>query len=253
MRTFKIIAALLLVSFTAMANNGSTEVKSDAANAAVYYGPQKGSVAISFNALPVINFVGNMFNGTTSQNFSGISMANPSWYTGAALSAKFFASDRFALNAGAGLNCSSSKTYYYTDNNEDEDKISATGSNEIMFMFGAQYLCRPGKRFQPVLGANLVYVHENKGYDKLTDKTSDDANYDHSSPASSFGVVGNLGIEYFLCKNVSLSAVAALAIMTKTTREKIDDWDDEYSRVTGKSTLASIGKLGTNVSVNFYF
>jgi hypothetical protein len=253
MKAFAFIAALCLVSFTSMANNDSTVVKSNVTETSVYYGPEKGSVAISFSAHPVINLIGNMFNGTTSQVFGGLNMANPSWYSGSVMSARFYTSQRMAFNVGAGLNCQSNKSYSYTDNNEDEDEVKTSGSNELMLMVGAQYLCRPGKRLQPVLGANLVYVHENKNFTKYTHKQEDDANYDHSAPVASFGVVCNMGVEYFLCKSVSLSAVASLAAGTKKTREKIDDWDDEYSRVTTTSSFASIGKVGANVSVNFYF
>lgn len=57
-----------------------------------YFGPKKGDFAITIGAEPVINFVGNMFNGNTNNRLSGI---------GGSLAGKYFFGDRhFSLDLG---------------------------------------------------------------------------------------------------------------------------------------------------------
>ena len=59
----------------------------------VYYGPQKGDFALSFNAVPIVNFIGNMFNGNTDNSLTG--------FTGS-FAGKYFVGDQFAITAGIG-------------------------------------------------------------------------------------------------------------------------------------------------------
>ena len=105
MKKLFIIVSSLLVSLSMVAGNDKAN------NADIYYGGQKGDFSISFNALPVINFVGNMFNSTTNQSFSGFGSVNPSVFNGTSISAKFFASDKMNLVVGAGFNCLSNKSF----------------------------------------------------------------------------------------------------------------------------------------------
>ena len=54
-----------------------------------YYGAKEGGFAISFGADPVINFVGNMFNGTQDQKFDGFKGLNNDLFNGATITGKY--------------------------------------------------------------------------------------------------------------------------------------------------------------------
>lgn len=242
------IIVFLLVSISLTAGNVRIDKSDD-----VYYGGKKGDFSLSFSALPVLNFAGNMFNGTTSQTFTGFGSVTPSFFSGSSLSVKYFSSDKMSIIVGAGFNCLSNKTYSYDEDYQDKLNATTKGSNEVMFMLGANYLLRPGKRLQPVLGANLVYAHSNKNFEKIDDKEETNADTNHRSPQNTFGVIANLGVEFFFCRNVSMSAVLDLGLTRTTARSKADDWDAEHSYVTSRQTKFMTGKMGGNMALNFYF
>jgi hypothetical protein len=123
----------------------------------------------------------------------------------------------------------------------------------MAIIIGANYLLHPGQRLQPVLGANLVYAYSNKNFEKMDDKEETNADFDHKSPTSTFGIIANMGVEFFLTNAVSLSAVLDLRLTRSVSRNIIDDWDEEYSEVTARKTNFSTGKMGGNLAVNFYF
>lgn len=241
-----LFAVIVAFNFTAMA--AEPEKKSD-----VYYGSEKGGFSLSFGVLPVINFVGNMFNGTVGQSFSGFGSVNPTVFNGTSLSGKYFISDKMTLMIGTGFNCLNNKSYVYNEDHTEKESISTTGSNEVMFMLGAGYLLRPGKRLQPVLGANVVYAYANKDYEKKDDREETNADFNHKTPSSTLGIIANLGVEFFLCKSVSMSAVLDMGLTGTTSRNKVDDWDEKHSYVTSKQVEFLTGKLGGNLAFNFYF
>lgn len=242
------IIVFLLISVSMAAGNVKTDKSDD-----VYYGGEKGDFSLSFSALPVLNFAGNMFNGTTSQTFTGFGSVTPSLFSGSSLSVKYFSSDKMSIIVGAGFNCFSNKTYSYDEDYQDRLNATTKGSNEVMFMLGANYLLRPGRRLQPVLGANLVYVHSNKNFEKIDDKEETNTDTSTKAPQNTFGIIANVGVEYFFCKNVSMSALLDLGLTTASSKVKVNNWDEDYSYVTSKQTKFMTGKLGGNLAINFYF
>ena len=83
-------------------------------------------------------------------------------------------------------------------------------------------------------------------------------NFRTSYPTSTFGVIGDLGIEYFFTKNFSLGAVANLGLGLSVDRykESGEDYSGEkidISRKTTVRTMFATGQLGGNLSLNFYF
>ena len=238
----------LLISVTVMAGNDK------ASNADVYYGGKKGDMSMSFSVNPVLNFVGNMFNGTTNQSFAGLGSITPSVFNGTTLSGKYFLSNKMSLTVGAGFNCLSNKSYTYLDEeHEEKQNVAITGNKEVMFMLGANYLLRPGKRLQPVLGANLVYANSNKNFQKFDDKEDTNADTSSKNPQGTFGVIANLGVEFFFCKNVSLSGLFDLGLTSTSSKVSVNDWDEHYSYVTSRQVKFVTGKLGGNLAINFYF
>jgi hypothetical protein len=248
---FALVCAML--SFSAIAGEKDE---------AVYYGPQQGSFAVSFSALPVVNFVGNMFNGTVKQTFNTNFGLQENFFDGSTLDVKYYVSDRWGITIGAGFNCFKGTAFgYSTEAGKENELVSKNISAErsVMLTLGAQYLLRPGRRLQPVLGARLMYAFNNnvsKGVDMvLTDQTAKE-----SSPTSVFGIIGDLGVEFFFCKNVSLGAVANLGLGCTAKKEKYNGPDpskpDERlneARKTSSSSAFATGSIGGNLSLNFYF
>lgn len=253
-RIIYIATSIVLLTFLSSDYIYAAEKEGRKKNSEVeYYGAAKGDFAMSFSALPILNFVGNMFNGTTAQSFTGLSSLTPNIFSGTTLSAKYFVSRKMSLTLGAGFNCIKNESYSYLENELSPNEISTKGTNEFMLMFGANYLLRPGKRLQPVLGANIMYALSNKDYEKYDDMSEVNSDTDHSSPKSTFGLICNVGVEYFLCRSISLSALLDLGLTTGKTRTKVSDWDEEYSRVNTSQTKFMTGKMGGNLAINFYF
>ena len=78
-----------------------------------YYGARQGGFAISFGADPVVNFIGNMFNGTTDQSFEGFKGLGSDLFKGATISGKYMLKDDVAITLGLGFNNESTKNHIY--------------------------------------------------------------------------------------------------------------------------------------------
>ena len=245
------------------------------AQSETYYGGKQGSFAITFGADPVIDFVGNMFNGTQDNKLSGL---------GATLAAKYYIGDQFAIKAGLGLNNEKFTSFTYNpEDNDYKDVISKSteGSRNFFINLGAQYNFRAGKRLQPFVGADLYYGRNNSEYEinknfdarwETEDYYGDKETvrqYEETSktlnPVNIFGFIANLGVEYFLGKNVSISAALDLGVYTyaykeikkfetdhpDATKEQIDA--QNYKKKTGRGTQFATGLMNGNIAFNFYF
>ena len=236
-----------------------------------YFGPKKGDFAITVGAEPVINFVGNMFNGNTDNSLSGI---------GGSLAGKYFFGDRFAITAGIGINNSKSTNLEYHPKDEDYKEIigkDTKGDKHFSLNLGTQYYFRPGKRVQPFIGANIYCGRISENYNNSKEYDAEwytsnnykfeiyDAYSKTSTPVNTFGVLANLGIEIFIAKKVSISAAYDLGVQTSTyksiskydtddrdvTNEQIDT--KNYNKITKKETTFATGLMNGNIAFNFYF
>ncbi len=220
----------------------------------VYYGASKGDFSISFGLLPVINYVGNMFNGTTSQKFPGLGGISNSFYEGTTLSGKYFLSKRTSINAGLGVDCLKDKNYSYSsDNHSVAKKETVTGTNRFIITLGSQFYFRPGKRIQPIVGANIMYAFANRNYKKEVDVENDTKTKD-KSPSHTIGIVADCGVELFVTKSVSFKLAANLGL-SRTINKDIykSGEDDDYSRVSSNQTRFATGVAGADIALNFYF
>ncbi|MBO5921616.1 MAG: outer membrane beta-barrel protein [Bacteroidaceae bacterium] len=240
------------------------------AQSETYYGGKQGSFAITFGADPVINFVGNMFNGTQDNKLSDL---------GGTLVAKYMLGDQFAIKAGVVFN--NAKMTNLTYNPEDKDykdiiNKETEGSREFQLNLGVQYNFRAGKRLQPFVGADLFYGRMNSEYSinedfdtRYEDEWGNeyeqyDAYEKKSSPINAFGFVANLGVEYFLGKHVSVSAALDLSFISYNKKEvskfKTDDRDytnaeidaRNYNIKTIKGSGIKTGLMNGNIAFNFY-
>ncbi len=218
------------------------------------YGPHKGDFALSFGMRPVLNFVGNMFNGTSGQSFPGLSGLSNDFYSGALISGKYLLSNKVSLNATLGIDCLGTKYYAYSgENNSVSTKETVKGSNEFMFLLGPQFYMRTGKRVQPVIGLNLMYAFANDGYIKEDDIKNDKQSLT-KTPSNTFGFLADFGVECFVGKMVSIKLGVDLGVARTINKSVKDtDSDSDYSRVSSAQTKFATGMTGADIALNFYF
>lgn len=230
-------------------------------NAEDWYGSREGGFALTFNANPVLNFVGNMFNGTQGNSisaFDGIDSDN--LFGGTTITGKYFFQDNLALVAGFGFNNKYNVNNNYQDSKDVEKLTSFSRQSTTAFqaLAGVEYRLRAGERLQPIFGASLVLAHTNKWtYSESTDGSTD-GDYSYTgAPANKVGLMANAGVEYFITKQISLGANLDFAI-AKTWRHSSRDLDPDpndrsYSRVDDEETFIGTGNYGANITLNFYF
>lgn len=115
MKTINKIALLLFAMIVwqiSYAQNEPTQEKG------TNYLPEAGSYAIGADATPVFNFAGNMFNGSTNNQFD---LSSPLIY------AKYYLSDMTALRAVLGVNSISDHQLFYV--NDDAAQLANPLSN----------------------------------------------------------------------------------------------------------------------------
>ena len=292
----------LACSLFAAGANAQTEEK--------YYGGEQGTFAFSINAEPVLNFAGNLLNGAT---YNSLDVNN----LGKSIAAKFFVSDNLALKAGFSFNNTKTTSFtyfsksdpstydpfknsdqiwidgeqedydyasYYKDLEKAEEKNEAPITKEsvdaqrdMVLSVGAQYYIRPGKRLQPSVGADILLGRENSVYTTKS-KLKDETITKTSTPKTYFGLIGNLGVEFFITEKMSLGTNLYFGLLSTSskniskyeTNKEIwkyhndgDDYD-EYVAAENSSTKGDkelkiatgnvlAEKMGGTVSLNFYF
>lgn len=250
----------LACSIFAAGANAQTEEK--------YYGGKQGSFAISFKAEPVINFAGNVLNGTLNNALDTEDFAK-------AISAKYFLSDNLALTAQLELDNSTETGFAYGNTEEPTEitgKTSTTNRN-LEVKVGIQNYFRPGKRLQPFVGASILCGTENaivkaesfEFENKDLDYKQYEATLKTSAPMNTFGVAAALGAELFLSKNISISTsldlgikVGAGKVISQYDTEDRDVTNDEidalnFNTKTGKNVSIATGQMKGNLSLSFYF
>ena len=232
MKRYILSIALCVLSFVnAMAQEETKKV----------YLPEQGDVAISFDAAPVLKYVGNMFNGSANNtlgNLSGTPVANSieGFYAeditnNVSIAGKYMLTDNLAVSANIGLQLHSLTTNMYVaddlgnlNNPLNENKLIDTrfdkmnGYNAII---GADYHKGNG-RIQGVFGAGILFGRNNV---RTEYQYANAMTIVNQTPSSSwdldngyrtlskvtdlntlFGFAGKVGIEYFIIPKVSLGA-----------------------------------------------
>lgn len=226
-----------------------------------WFGSREGGFALTFNANPVLNYVGNMFNGTTNNSvapFEGIDSDNI--FGGTTITGKYFLQDNLAVVAGFGFNNNYNVRNNYADATDYEKVTSYSRNSTTAFqaMGGLEYRLQPGKRLQPIFGANLVYVHTNRWTYAESTTGSTDGDYTYNgAPTNKLGLMLNAGVEYFITNQISVGANLDFAIAKTWNNSSVDNdpdpTDANYSRVDTKNTFIKTGNMGANVTMNFYF
>ena len=241
-RFFIIIAACL---FTVGITNAQTvEGKPKS------YLPEKGEWAIGIDLKPVLNYVGNIFNGNTYNTINylgGEAVSNnlDGWNNNIAPSAsimgKYMLNDKFAIRANVGLllKSNSNNIYVQDDKNAVLDPLNETKlidnqkmqKNGMSLMLGAEYR-KGSKRVQGVFGFGALIGFQNTITDfnyanQITSiNQTPSTNLDAPSAAIGgyrvtkvkgasdvfYGAPGSAGIEWFVAPKISLGAEVNLCI-----------------------------------------
>ena len=244
LRIFLFCCGIMSISHMSAGESPKDDVK--------YFGTKENGFSLSVGAIPALNFVGNMFNNTENLSFSGFGNTYNSSFVGDMLSVSYFIKDDISLTMDVGINRNKNKKNSY-DDKDNVETIQVTGSNDFIIKVGANYLLRPGERIQPIIGASLMYGLANKNFEKVDDQTEVNADFNHTYPSKMLGIVCNVGVEFFICKNVSISTLADLSILKKKNKSKVDDWDENKTTINSVQTTFSTGQLGGNIAFNFYF
>jgi hypothetical protein len=256
----KTLLLALACSLFAAGANAQTEEK--------YYGGKQGSFAISFKAEPILNFAGNVLNGTLNNALDTEDFAK-------AISAKYFFSDKTALTAQIELDNSTETGFDYSDVEEPTEITgkASTATKNVEIRVGIQNYFRPGKRLQPFVGASILCGTENaivkaesfEFENKDLDYKQYESTLKTSAPMNTFGVAAALGAELFLSKNISISTSLDLGVKVGTgkvvsefdtddrdvTNEEIDALN--FNTKVGKNVSIATGQMKGNLSLSFYF
>ena len=138
MKKMMMMLAAVAVFATANAQNAQEEK---------WYGSKEGGFAITFNANPVLNYVGNMFNGNTNNSlapFEGLDSDN--LFGGTTITGKYFLKDDLALVVGFGFNNKYNVTNNYDNTSDDIELVRSfdrATTTAFQFKGGLEYRLFP--------------------------------------------------------------------------------------------------------------
>lgn len=234
---------------------------------------QDGDWGLTFDANPLLNYAGNLFNGHTGNNIGGgLTWANP-WF--AVQGKKLVAADK-AYRAKVRIGFGSQKNtdlVASTDPNAEAGTLveDVTKDSQFNLVLGAGLEKRVGStRVVGVYGAEAyIALGSSKTTYEYGNALSDD------NPVASrntevknggtfgFGLGGFIGIEWFCAPKVSLSGEYTWGLMLSTTghnETSTEGWDGDSieTDTTEGGTKESdfgidTGVTGASVGINFYF
>ena len=241
-RFFIIITACLFALGTTNAQTVEGKQKS--------YLPEKGDWAIGIDLKPVLNYVGNIFNGNTYNTINylgGEAVSNnlDGWNNditpSVSIMGKYMLNDKFAIRANIGLllKNNSNNIYVQDDKNAVLDPLNETKlidnqktkRNGMSLMLGAEYR-KGSKRVQGVFGFGALVGFQNTttNYHYANQITSinqtpstglaapqaaiKDYRVTKQKGASDvfYGATGSAGVEWFVAPKISLGAEVNLCI-----------------------------------------
>lgn len=240
--------------------------------------PQAGDFAIGIDASPILKLGANAFNNSTDNNasdlFNGVDQT---------IYGKYFLKDNAALRF---------KFNFNIDSQSDKMEIGTSANSELMtedvmkiknnmFRLGLAYEMRRGYgRLQGFYGAGLEFavgnIDNNRSFEYGNAITSD-----YKTPPSTnfvnnvnggtrlletktgnffgMGVIGFVGVEYFIAPKISLGAELGLGLgMNSHSKGEstAEYWDATTSAVKKETTKgkasASFSSLYTNTTGNLY-
>lgn len=249
--------------------------------------PVKGEFAIGMNAVPVLNYVGNIFGLTSSNNsMSGNKFVN--YFASNTLFGKYMISDNNAVRAhlriGQYNNTFQNEVFDDTQNDPDALVMDTYKSNSSVYNLGIGYEWRRGKtRLRGIYGGELMYQYQRGTSTEYTYgnafgttnpaptsttwfssggviNENPDAERLVSSKNGSFngiGVRAFAGIEYFIAPKICLGTEFGWGIMggfsgaSKTVSESWDPTANGTGAVVNDEVIGSKGRSLSADTDNF--
>ncbi|MBQ2573388.1 MAG: hypothetical protein II575_04135 [Bacteroidales bacterium] len=243
MRKFSILLVALVFTVNAFAQendkNGEVNMMSKRGE---YILPVEGDFALGINALPMVNYFGNLFNGTAGNSASFRTFTHSlNLRTTPVLFGKYYLTDKSAIRAGLliGVYNETNRENVMMNQQIPDPKVTVTDvkkSTETDLGIGADYLMYRGKgRVQGFYGGGISvnYTKTKATYNYgnlITTEFSAPYWYDFAAGTTtsggarilsqsgdrSIGVVlsGVVGVEYFIAPKISIGGEFRLGLYT---------------------------------------
>ncbi len=243
MRKFSILLVALVFTVNAFAQendkNGEVNMMSKRGE---YILPVEGDFALGINALPMVNYFGNLFNGTAGNSASFRTFTHSlNLRTTPVLFGKYYLTDKSAIRAGLliGVYNETNRENVMMNQQIPDPKVTVTDvmkSTETDLGIGADYLMYRGKgRVQGFYGGGISvnYTKTKATYNYgnlITTEFSSPYWYDFAAGTTtsggarilsqsgdrSIGVVlsGVVGVEYFIAPKISIGGEFRLGLYT---------------------------------------
>ncbi len=252
------------------------------------YIPEEGEWAIGFDAVPMLNFIGNAFNSSTSNEIAplggspsvtGKNIANGDLLPTYSIMGKYMLTDEWALRANVGLLLSNTKDRgYVTDQKATtQDPFSGaklidtktTANTGASITLGAEY--RKGKnRIQGIFGGGLLVAMTSQSIKYTYGNGMSQINQHPETYFSGAylsngyrqisthdkglnviaGVTGNAGIEWFVAPKIALGAEMNISLYYRFGTQT-------YVESEGYNTSTDKVEIRTDISTpgnrGFYF
>lgn len=217
--------------------------------------PQKGDVAIQFDASPAINYIGNMFSSTTSP------VVNSPFGSGVFVG-KYFtsASEAYRIKFGFNLSKSTNDTSINYGANQEYIISRNTQVRNVILGFGKEWR-RGYRRLQGVYGIEgLLQIGSNNPYNSkdynLTIKQAVDTGVESIGVARDlgttklvgfgFGVRAFVGVEYFILPRISLGGEFGWGLGYQFERSE----NSEELYLTEERTIVTPGNRISGFTIN---
>jgi hypothetical protein len=238
-----------IAAFVAFGASNAQELKSKKGES---YLPESGDWAISFNADGIFDYVGNAFNGNTSNTAPSVNYVRNNSFVG-----KKFISDKNAYRVVANLGFGSNTVTEPIGPNTVETKSSGF---DLAAGLGKEW--RKGKtRLQGFYGADALFTVKSTK-DEVTANDATSGTFVSSTEVKSglglgLGVQGFLGAEYFIFPKFAIGAQYTYRVGFDTQAKSKTTISTPGSSTTvdgGKSTnfgLGSVGIASLNLTLHF--
>jgi len=236
--------------------------------------PEAGSYAIGFDALPLLRYAGNMFNGNTNNNvFAGFANQGGT-ANGGTLYGKYFLSETNAIRARFSINQSTVQDVNRVildgqsipqSNIEVEDELITSnfginlgggmewrrGKGRLMGVYGAEALIGLNTSNQSYTYGNAItagnqapttsnYGNNIVGNSRVISRTNPNS--------FTLGAFGFAGVEYFFAPQISVGAEFTLGLSyTGTNRSEVvrEEWD------ANSNSVINVSDVDANILTNF--
>ncbi len=242
----KLLIVCAFVGMGSFLNAQTTMVKND--NGMVIT-PEAGDWALGADASPILNYVGNMFNGTTGNS------VNNAFVNNNAIFGKYFVDENTAYRASFRITTVSNKSAALTDTNtstgnpeyiSDVTKVSGFG----FYLSGGLEKRRGHGRLQGYYGGELglgfggAAPNTSTEYEVPLSATNPGTRTLSTKTGSSFsvGLRGFIGAEYFVIPKLSLGVEFGWGLAFRTTAQNETVTETWNGTAVEEITSSTVGK-----------